>query len=132
MSIATKLGAATLAFAAAVGTSGCATTGNYGLPTMAGAAVGGAAGAAISSSPLAIIGGAVAGGVVGNMFEPDCQTSYNSTVRRGVSGNATSQWQGNESMRTRCNYSGNNAPANLNAPSHLQHMQQGPRPTPWK
>lgn len=131
MAISKTLSAVILAFSAAA-TSGCATNGNYGLPTLGGAALGGAAGHAISNSPLGVIGGAVVGGALGNMLEPDCQSKFNSNVYRNVNGNATGQWRGTESLNTKCNYSGNNAPANLNAPQHLQHMQQGPRPTPWR
>ena len=131
MNISKKLGAVVLTFAAAA-SSGCATTGNYGMPTLGGAALGGAAGHAISKSPLGVIGGAVVGGALGNMLEPDCQTRFKSTVNRNVNGNATGQWRGTESLNTRCNYSGNNPPANLNAPGHLQHLQQGPRPSPWR
>lgn len=123
-------GAAVLAASAALST-GCATT-NYGLPTYGGAAVGAAAGRAIDKSPVAVIGGAVLGGVVGNMFEKDCETKFNSTVSRNVNGNATGQWRGNETLNTKCKYSGNNPPANLNAPQHLEHLQQGPRPSPWR
>ena len=132
MNLAKKFGAAALAIAATLCTTGRATM-DMGMPTKAGGALGGAAGHAISnSSPLAIIGGAIVGGVIGNQFEPDCRTQYNSSINRSVNGNATGQWRGGESMQTRCNYSGKNPPANLNAPEHLQHMQQGPRATPWR
>lgn len=130
MSIAKKFGAVAI-IAAALGTTGCATS-QMGMPTMAGGALGGAAGHAISDLPLGVIGGVIIGGVIGNQFEKDCTTQYNSTINRSVNGNATGQWRGGESMSTKCNYSGNNPPANLNAPQHLQHMQEGPRATPWR
>jgi osmotically inducible lipoprotein OsmB len=131
MNLAKKFGAAAIAIAAVLGTSGCATN-NMGMPTMAGGALGGAAGHAISDSPLGVIGGVIIGGVIGNQFEKDCTTQYNSTINRSVNGNSTGQWRGGESMQTKCNYSGNNPPANLNAPQHLQHLQEGPRATPWR
>ncbi|MGZ9097939.1 MAG: glycine zipper 2TM domain-containing protein [Micavibrio sp.] len=131
MSLAKKFGAAAIAAAAVLGTSGCATM-DMGMPTMAGGALGGAAGRAISDSPLGVIGGAIIGGVIGNQFEPDCRTQYNSSINRSVNGNSTGQWRGGESMQTRCNYSGKNPPANLNAPQHLQHLQERPRATPWR
>jgi len=126
----TKKACAIFALAAGIGATGCSTMGNMGLPTYGGAALGGVGGYAITSSPIGAIGGAVVGGLIGNFFEPDCQTRYTSNINRNVYGDQTGAWQGGENMNTKCSYSGNNPPANLNAPKHLQHMQKGP--SPWR
>lgn len=130
-SISKAFGAAVLAASAAL-TTGCSSMGNYGLPTYGGAAVGAAGGYAVSKSPIGGVVGAVVGGVVGNMFEKDCETKFRSNLNRNVNGNAVGQWRGTENLNTDCQYSGNNPPANLNAPQHLQHMQQQGGPSPWR
>ena len=111
---------------------GWATLDQQGGPTGVGAILGGAVGHEVGNGrALGTIAGAVVGGVVGNMFEKDCQTQFNSNLGRNVNGNATGQWRGSETMNTKCQYSGNNAPANLNAPQHLQHMQKNGT-SPWR
>lgn len=90
--------------------AGCAQRGGY---TLGGAGLGAAAASVLSggiSDPVArggvIAGGMILGGAAGSALEPACVNRTTSTMSRGIYGNSTTQWNGNQTYTEECLGSG--------------------------
>lgn len=91
--------------------AGCA--GQRGAYTMGGAGLGAAAASIFTGGmrdPVArggaVLGGAILGGAAGSFLEPACVNTTTSSMSRGIYGNNTTQWNGNQTYNEECRGTG--------------------------